>query len=801
MSLYQHTPPLVVFKKSVLFASILLAFSSQTYAQDWTYDRYAGNKAEYYFAKYEDPSSVDVNITQGFNWSSESNSLNAGESFENITSLYGINIGSLTDRIPIYTFKDFDASIKGLKVVNSTYSTGISTNATALIEQQVVKGEQLEVDNVSISFENVTVKGMLGGVASGPSNIKMVNSQFIFDGVQVLENTAVSMATIRGVSAENPEKVTEGQASIENSEVLFSNKSSANLAVGYHLLNFDNAVISGNTVTAENSEIKTLKGFYSQGNSFEIAKNTMSVTGGTFQSVRAIEVQPDGSADDGITISGNKLLVSNAKNRDAEIVGVYLSQEPLAKDITISNNLVSLSNSEVGSLSVVSVEGADKNLFKQGNTAKFSGSNTIHGQLAGFDRMEYDVSAANEKDAVLTLDSSVQNSFDDTAIKVNKGTDVKDGINYKLIAAVGSSAKFTNTTVESDATFVHSEWNVDDFTLNDGETLSVRWGEALDPDDPTDTPVLDPDNPSYQAVTENSKTLSESLLGTVAFLNQGAEFIADEGLAAMVDSAKLGELSAFGAVHGGTSNYKTGSRVDVDGYTLAAGGSIKLSPDWVVGGFIEAGWADSDGHVGHAKGEGDHDYYGVGLATRYMLNDVWYVDGSVRVGQASTEFTGLYAGDSAKYDSDAFYVTAHAGTGYLFNLTDSVNLDVYGRYLVTYLDGDDVRLHNKYDDKFDMDSTVTHAVRVGGRLTGSFCPYAGWKVGLAYEHVFDGDAESAVNSLNLEVPSLEGDTGVMEVGVTMKPSLNSRWSMDLGAKGYAGDREGVTGSVMVRYAF
>ena len=56
-------------------------------------------------------------------------------------------------------------------------------------------------------------------------------------------------------------------------------------------------------------------------------------------------------------------------------------------------------------------------------------------------------------------------------------------------------------------------------------------------------------------------------------------------------------------------------------------------------------------------------------------------------------------------------------------------------------------------------------------------------------------------SLNLEVPSLEGDTGIMEVGVTMKPSLNSHWSMDIGAKGYAGDREGVTGSMLIRYAF
>ena len=134
-------------------------------------------------------------------------------------------------------------------------------------------------------------------------------------------------------------------------------------------------------------------------------------------------------------------------------------------------------------------------------------------------------------------------------------------------------------------------------------------------------------------------------------------------------------------------------------------------------------------------------------------------------------------------------------------LTESINLDMYGRYVLSYLDGDKVDLHNKYHDKLDMDSTVTHAVRVGGRLTGSFCSYADWKLGLAYEHVFDGDAESAVNSLNLEVPSLEGDTGVMELGVSMRPSQNSPWRLDIGAKGYAGDREGVTGNATVRYIF
>ena len=47
---------------------------------------------------------------------------------------------------------------------------------------------------------------------------------------------------------------------------------------------------------------------------------------------------------------------------------------------------------------------------------------------------------------------------------------------------------------------------------------------------------------------------------------------------------------------------------------------------------------------------------------------------------------------------------------------------------------------------------MTHAVRAGARLLGDFNDYASWKVGAAYEHVFDGDAESAVNSFSLDVP-------------------------------------------------
>ena len=76
-----------------------------------------------------------------------------------------------------------------------------------------------------------------------------------------------------------------------------------------------------------------------------------------------------------------------------------------------------------------------------------------------------------------------------------------------------------------------------------------------------------------------------------------------------------------------------------------------------------------------------------------------------------------------------------------------------------------------------------------------------WRAGLAYEHVFDGDAEGAVNSHNIDVPTLEGDTGIMDVGVSVKLNADSPWNFYLGAKGYVGDREGVCANMMVRCAF
>lgn len=493
-------------------------------------------------------------------------------------------------------------------------------------------------------------------------------------------------------------------------------------------------------------------------------------------------------ADGGqVEINNQTVVVSYSTVDDVYGTGIVASGDVSAR---INNQTIVLDNATVvGGVYDVSIKNGTST--RSGNDVELtnsrlqlSGINEV-GSISGFDTIGLD----NIDQAVLTVTQAAegQTKFDGVTIEIASDDFLESSDTYQLINVEGGKYTFKDLTVKESHTFIETTYTADgDVVLGNGENL---------------TSENDLFNNKTVKATESSKTLAESLLGTVAFINQGAEFIADEGIAAMVDAAKLGEVTAFGVMQGGSTHYNTGSYVDVDGVTFMAGAGLRINPNWTMAGFVEAGWANSASHVEGTRGDGDHEYFGVGFATRYQTDGVLYVDGSLRAGRATTEFTGRYGQDSASYDAKSLYMSAHVGLGALWDLNESLKLDTYARYMVTYLDDDDVDLNNRYNDKLDLDSTVTHAVRAGARLLGDFNDYASWKVGAAYEHVFDGDAESAVNSFSLDVPSLEGDTGVFELGMRIRPSLESNWAVDLGAKGYVGDREGVTGNMTVRYSF
>lgn len=448
---------------------------------------------------------------------------------------------------------------------------------------------------------------------------------------------------------------------------------------------------------------------------------------------------------------------------------------------------INLINSKMGTLQISAKQDTETSLY-------LVGSNTV-GEITGGKASEivFDGTGTPAGEAILTLTKEgasfdMSGDKDIVARNVASGTLLVDG-KYKTAA---------ETTVTLENAFGDVVYDLGKDAIDSTDLLLTDAGIVIGTGDKAQTIGA-----SSVKVSESSKTLAEAQLGSVALVTQGAEFVADEGMRSIRAAAKEGSFTAFGAMAGGYNRYETGSHVDVEGFSLAVGTAGRIN-NLTLAGFVEAGWASSESHVASTEADADHDYYGVGAAMRYDFQSPFYLDGAVRLGQISTEFDGSYGTGTAKYDADGLYATAHIGAGYVFDLTPDVKLDAYGRYLLSYVEGDDVTLESDAKERFSMDDTTTHAVRLGARLEGAFQTFD-WYAGLAYEHVFDGKAEGELKfagaTAALDAPSLKDDSAIVDLGFTMKPEANGPWTIGVGLKGYAGDRRGGTGSVNVLYTF
>jgi outer membrane autotransporter protein len=311
-------------------------------------------------------------------------------------------------------------------------------------------------------------------------------------------------------------------------------------------------------------------------------------------------------------------------------------------------------------------------------------------------------------------------------------------------------------------------------------------------------------------VNPQAKALSEGFLAGAALLAQGGDAAAGPGMAAAVQSARLGR-NVFGALSGGSSRYDTGSHVDVQGVSLLAGlsaarelGAGRLT----LGAFLEYGNGSYDTHNNFAgaasvKGDGDLAHYGVGVLGRLAFRNGVYAEGSVRAGRLENDYgsAGLRdaRGRKAKYDAESAYASLHAGLGHIWPIDETAAVDLYGKYFWTRQQGDSVRLST--GDPVRFSAIDSHRARLGARYTRALDKTLDAYAGLAWEHEFDGKARARTNGYRLDAPELEGGTGIVELGLTLKPTPSRPLSLDFGLQGYAGQREGVTGNVRVRVEF
>ena len=142
-------------------------------------------------------------------------------------------------------------------------------------------------------------------------------------------------------------------------------------------------------------------------------------------------------------------------------------------------------------------------------------------------------------------------------------------------------------------------------------------------------------------------------------------------------------------------------------------------------------------------------------------------------------------------------VGAHAGAGCLWNVSGNTSLDFHAKYFWTQQGSDSVTLST--GDRVRFSAVNSHRARLGGRFSFAAGEYVSPYAGAAFEYEFHGKARAKTNRLAIDAPSLRGGTGIGELGLMVKPS--STVSIDLGAQGYVGKREGVTGALQVGIAF
>jgi hypothetical protein len=669
------------------------------------------------------------------------------------------------------------ATLLGDAVGNTVYLSGVTTGQRiSIVGGHTEKGNAVN-NNIIINSSKVNTDPVAAGYtkdgnATGNS-VSITNGDISVD--------VYGGHTEKGNAQDNTVEINGGtvNGNVYGGFVLGNGSASGN-SVG----------IAGGTVTGN-----VYGGYAAQGNS---QGNTVEINGGTITG----DVYGGWGHKDGgyARVTDNTVII-----RGGTIVGsVYAGWVDSDATDVVANNTVIVYGGDLSQ--------ADLFTFGKGNITTQSFGNTLIIQTDGTSKIR---SISGFEAFGTVLPSNVSNGY--TVVEAG-AVIMGDGVTKPLTIssieqrgggtpmAVGTSINLIKTT-----TSLAGEYTPGVLTnQRRGIALLQDWRIERQGDNLSATMT-------GRRVNPQTKALSEGRVAGAAFLNQGGDLLAYQGIGAAqaAANAKLG-LSSFVVTSGGWSRFNTGSHVDVSGVSLLAGMAIGGNTPigrMTGGGFFESGWGNYDTYNSFdirssVKGGGDTSYVGGGVFGRLDVPDTgpghFYGELSGRAGSQYSDFSSGDLRDpndpdrKARYDMEGAYYGLHTGLGYMWNIAEAASLDLSARYFWTHQEGGSVRVIN---DRFTFDDVDSHRVRTGGRVSLAVNEHVKPYIGAAYEYEFSGEAKAKTNGLSVDAPDLTGSTGIGEIGVNLIGGDKAPVSLDLGAQGYTGLRQGVTGSLQLKLEF
>ena len=743
---------------------------------------------------------------------------------------------------------DNEVNITGGSVTGSIYggySAQIANHNKVVITGGTMGGQVLggrsdvaSATNNIVEIKNATVaKDVVAGFANNANNSNANNAQSnsltISDNADIT-GTVISGSTKGGEASNNT--LTVNSAVINNYVAAgFSENGAAKAnklvigggahitldAIGGQTLSGD---ATDNSVSIENATIdgNVYGGVTSNGSA---TNNLITLTGGNVKISGTIYggFIDNSTRASGDVVTGNTLKFVHFRGDIAGIENVQNYNWVLPKDVVNGETLVHITGTNAVDLAntshVVALEN-DGNRLNVGDKVTLI-DKTVNGEAIANMRVTqgnfliYDMKAEQKENGyVLTAQNRTgdDNNSGTTTGGGTNGGDTTGGSNNSG-TTTGGGTNGGDTTGGSNNSGTTPGGSTSGSDTNGGSAGSNEFAGRLNP---------------------QTKAFSEGRAAALGFLNQGSDLIANSGIRAARSSVAEGgknpwqmNLMPFFVIDGSSNRYKTGSHADVDGFNmavgLATGFDLADKHPVTLGAFFEYGRGTYDTYNSFATyasvhGDGDTHYTGGGILGRIdfagtglgLVNkledrqaDGLYAEASFRAGHIDSDFDtddllGSY-GEDSKYDSGADYYGLHGGIGYVMNFDERNSVDVYGRYLWTKIDSETVDVGR---DRLHFDEAESSRLRIGTRYTMIYNDQLKPYVGVAYEHEFDGEVAAHAYGLKLDKPSLDGDTGVFEAGVSMKPlSTVKALSVDVNGQGFIGRREGGGGGIKIKYQF
>ena len=600
--------------------------------------------------------------------------------------------------------------------------------------------------------------------------------------------------------------------------------STVNVFVPHNMLAYD--------ITSDNTTISTEpinENIYGNGYSFTI--NGGTIYGEVFGAGNSLINYNEDASGGNVTINGNaevKYAVYGGRSisREANNNTVNISGGTIGSDYWPAYVYGGISDSDEAHHNTVNISGGtigsdSQPAYVYGGLSTSGSANDNEIIISGDADIEnanlYGSYKSTDTGNTLTIDGwsgntkSVQN-FNDIAFKNINWNENKP----VLTITAGSAADLDKTTIDTIHIAGGSNINVGDkMTLIDGNISSIGditdtftagvaregLGSSNVDGNGNVTFKLDSIKASSQAVSA-----AQTRAASAAFVNQGTDLISDS-LDTISRDDNYG-VKTFAAVHGNRSKYDVADDIKINGWStiVGVGNADKFDngSEFSWGVFYENGSGNyrtfNEFNNEFFRGDGSMVYNGGGIAARYENKNGVYTEGSLRAGMLKNELDSAMrdVNGSYGYETESAYYGAHIGVGKIISLSDSSDLDIYGKFFHTYTEGDSVTIAG---DKFDFDSITSDRLRVGARITSNKENKFSTYYGLAYEYEFNGDADMTVQGLRADTQSLQGSSVMAEVGFNYQPTPTSPWSFDLNMRGYAGERQGGSFNVQATYTF